>query len=237
MSSPLASKKTNAFGRALIMFHQAHSHSHRTQLLSQLFAKVLSKVFDKNEEISCLDVGCGDMTLAELVEEALPSSSWTCMDVYKLPEDLKGIDRWSKYRQFDGKEFPFEDNEFDVVLFSDVLHHAQNKTHVLLAEAARISRVVLVKDHFEYSFWSRFCLWAMDFVGNWGYGVSLPRRYFTNEAFHQIVSEAGLQTRDLSTGIDLYQHIPVFRKILRKEWQFLAILEPTMEHKSKGETL
>jgi len=68
-------------------------------------------------------------------------------------------------------------------------------------------------------------LWAMDFVGNWGYGVSLPKRYFTRQGFEDIVGKAGLRTMRIETGIDLYAHIPAARTVLRPAWQFIAVLE------------
>lgn len=148
------------------------------------------------------------------------------MDVYELPMEYTGQERWKKYQQFDGSRFPFAEKSFDIVLFADVLHHARDKAATLLTEAARTGSLILVKDHFEYSWWSRGWLLLMDFVGNWGYGVPLPRQYYNRERFITAVQDCGLRIRDLHVGIELYRHLPVARSLLRKEWQFLAVLEP-----------
>jgi len=224
MSSPLAGKKAKQIGDLMIAVHQSVSHRNRLSILSNLIAKAIDRHVPSGKMLRCLDVGCGDMRLAEMLGEALPQTLWVCMDVYDLPAHLKGQKRWEKYCTFDGKTFPFANREFDVVVFSDVLHHAAENAPLLLAEAARTSRFVIVKDHFEYSWWSRRWLWIMDSVGNWSYGISLPKKYFRKDQFKQLVSGLGLITCELKVGIDLYNHIPVLRTLLHKQWQFLAVL-------------
>ena len=66
----------------------------------------------------------------------------------------------------------------------------------------------------------------MDFFGNWSYGVALPKRYYTRDGFAQALASSGLRVKHLAVGIDLYDHIPLAGTLLRKEWQFLAVLEP-----------
>src|ERR1700752_2074222 len=50
----------------------------------------------------CLDVGCGDMKLAEAIETRAPPTDWRCIDVHPVPAPVRDDARWSKYRQFDG---------------------------------------------------------------------------------------------------------------------------------------
>jgi len=48
---------------------------------------------------------------------------------------------------FDGKSIPYGDGSFDVVMFVDVIHHA-DQPMTLLREAARVARqAILIKDH------------------------------------------------------------------------------------------
>jgi SAM-dependent methyltransferase len=226
MSSPLADRKTRGLGKVLIDLHQAAAHGSRLHVLANCISAAILRHAPKDAPLRCLDVGCGDMRLAELLAAALPHSAWTCMDVYELPMEYAGQERWNKYRRFDGSHFPFADKSFDIVLFADVLHHARDNAATLLTEAARTGRLILVKDHFEYSWWSRGWLLLMDFVGNWGYGVPLPRQYYNRKQFITAVQDHGLRIRDMHVGIELYRHLPVVRSLLRKEWQFLAVLEP-----------
>ena len=230
MSSPITAKKKGRVDEALIAVHQRLSHGRRIEILAQRIASVIRERHPAGE-VRCLDVGCGDMQIAERVADLAPGTVWTCTDIHELPAGLQDDVRWRKYQKFDGLHLPFPDRSFDVVLFCDVLHHVQTNAVVLLAEAVRTGSSVIIKDHFEYSLFSRMVLWAMDFVGNWSYGVSLPKRYFTRQGFEDIAGKAGLRTERIDTGIDLYAHIPVAGTILRPAWQFIAVLEPDVGKK------
>lgn len=224
MSSPIASGKKGPLESTLIMVHQKLSHSRRIDTLARCIADVIQARFQGAGEIRCLDVGCGDMQIAERVGVLAPNTKWSCIDIYDLPEDMKDSERWKKYRKFDGIHIPFEDRSMDIVLFCDVLHHVQTNAGALVAEAARVSPIVVVKDHFEYSVCSRMMLWAMDFLGNWGYGVSLPMRYFTQASFEELAQKAHLCSTRTDVGIDLYTHIPLVQTVLRPKWQFISVL-------------
>ena len=64
----------------------------------------------------------------------------------------------------------------------------------------------------------------MDFVGNWGYGISVPERYFTREGFARLAAQQGLVITSLDCGLELYEHLPVVRTVLRPDWHFIAVL-------------
>ena len=72
--------------------------------------------------------------------------------------------------------------------------------------------------------YSRTMLRVMDFVGNWGYGVSVPERYFTREGFARLAKEQHLVITAIDSGLDLYEHLPGMGKLLRPDWQFIAVL-------------
>lgn len=223
MSSPIAKTTKSRASTALITGHQKLSHGHRTSILAHLLGTIISGLPTKTQR--CVDIGCGDMTIAEMVAKEASTSKWQCLDLYPLPPDLSGNERWEKYLQFDGSTLPFGDQTKDVALFCDVLHHMPANTQErMLREAARVASYVVIKDHFEYGLWSRTWLRAMDFVGNWAYGVSVPKRYFDKASFADLTQSAGLKIHSLQTGIDLYRHLPVVRQLLRSEWQFIAVM-------------
>ena len=226
MSSPIANQNPSAFQKRLVTLHQRSAHSHRITKLSDCLGAQIASLFPVGcASLRALDVGCGDMTIAENIAAAHPAIHWTCTDIHELPSHLKDSEKWRKYRRFDGTTLPFEDASFDVVLFSDVLHHCMPQSEGLLREAARVGRHVVVKDHFERGWYSRQMLRLMDFVGNYGYGVELPKRYFTPESFREACKSAGLRELRLLDNVDLYLDFPVWRFLLRKSWQFVAILE------------
>ncbi len=100
----------------LVSLHQSLAHNHRLDILSCQIAQTIRSHYAQAEEIRCLDVGCGDMQIAERIGVMLPSSRWSCIDIHALPEELKNQERWLKYRTFDGANTPFPDGGFDVVL-------------------------------------------------------------------------------------------------------------------------
>ncbi len=224
MSSPIATKKKSASKELLIQVHQRVSHSNRIQLLGNEINAFIKNNYPEKTTIRCLDVGCGDMEMAELIGQINPKTQWSCVDIYELPEELRAVERWEKYVPFDGRTLPFDHSSFDVVLFCDVLHHAENNIKSLLTESARVGKLIIVKDHFEYSFVSRQFLRAMDFVGNWGYGVSIPKRYFSPNRFEILLNELNLKQIKIKVGIQLYNHLPIIKWILRPNWQFISSL-------------
>ncbi len=223
MSSPLAIEKKGASKKALVGLHQALSHNHRVGVLAQRIAAITTMLVP-NGRARCLDIGCGDMTIAEAIQQHAPLSDWRCIDVHPLPSNLQGDPRWKRYAQFNGSDIPFSDQEFDAALLCDVLHHAPANMDRLLTEAGRVARYVIVKDHFEYGPYSRTMLRLMDFVGNWGYGISVPKRYVPRDEFVQLVAKQALSIQSFDCGLKLYEHLPVVRTLLLPDWHFIAVL-------------
>ena len=229
MSSPIAKRYKSEVDNALIAAHQRLSHGNRIELLADAFAvRILNLVgLTRGRQIQILDVGCGDMTLADALEARIKEAQIRCVDIHPFPTDLAKTDpRWNRYSCFDGQQLPFEDRSFDVVMFSDVLHHvpADQRT-TLLVNAARVGKFVIIKDHFEYGWWSRQALRAMDCVGNFGYGVSIPSRYFDHQQFEGQCDAAQLDIDQIDVGLRLYEHLPLLSKVLSPDWQFMAVCQ------------
>jgi SAM-dependent methyltransferase len=205
--------------------HQQLSHRSRTRLLAEALSETLGRLVTDVAEARAIDIGCGDMRIAELLAELDPRIRWTCLDVHAPPREAADAQsRWAKYRQFDGHRLAYSDRSFAAALFCDVLHHVPDDDRPgLLREAARVARCVVIKDHFEYDRASRTVLRAMDFVGNWGYGVNVPRRYFARDSFASLLSNAGLDLVSMTVGIQLYGHLPLLRRLLDPDWQFIAV--------------
>jgi hypothetical protein len=224
MSSPLAKLSKGIVGRFLVRIHQGASHSRRIDVLSDHLGQLIAKLTKPVR--TGLDIGCGDMGLTRSLETRIPGSIWSGVDLYALPGTYRNDPNWIRYCQFDGKRLPFADDQFDVALFCDVLHHADEcMCGTLIADALRVAGTVVVKDHFEYGICSRLMLRAMDFVGNYGYGVSVPSRYFTPERFRRLVADAGGTVSGMRTGMQLYGQLGPLRHLLRPEWHFLAVIE------------
>jgi hypothetical protein len=221
MSTPLAMEHKAPAHKALIGLPQALSHGHRVAVLADRLAMHIESLVPRGRA-RCLDVGFGDMTLADAVRARAPRTDWRCVEVHDSAE-LR--DDGHSDEQLDGHPaLPYGEREFDIALLCDVLHQSPANAAQLLTEAGRVAQRVLIKDKFEYGSYSRTMLRLMDVVDKWGYGSSVPQRYFTREGFTRLAAEQRFVITALDCNLSLHQHLPVPRKLLRSDWHFIAVL-------------
>lgn len=226
MSSPIAKENKNFFDKLLISFHRKVSHNNRIELLSNLLFNEIQLLKEKEgkRDVRCLDVGCGDMTLSEAIGKKDKHISFKGIDIHKIPAALESQGKWKNYTYFDGNTIPFEDSSFDIVLFSDVLHHDYHNIETLLKEAKRVSHYVLIKDHFEYGFFSRKTLQLADIIGNYGYGISIPEKYLSVSSYSEMLTKCDLKELRRLSPLDLYANKPLVKLVFRPKYQFISIL-------------
>ncbi len=110
-----------------------------------------------------------------------------------VPVDVRDSSNFDDVRPllYDGRNLPFSDNSFDVVLLLTVLHHTPNPDAVL-AEAARVCRrrVIILEDTY-YAPLKRRLLWVAD---------SLMNREFRS---HPHTNRTRRQWRDTLAGMGL----------------------------------
>jgi ubiquinone/menaquinone biosynthesis C-methylase UbiE len=146
MSSPIAKQKKNVIKDGLVRVHQDLSHTHRVDILARKIAGEIESQFPGVRKIECLDVGCGDMKISENIHRHNPKTVWNCIDIHRLPDELREDPRWKKYKEFDGVHLPFHDRSMDVVMFCDVLHHAGENIPALLRESARVGKTISIPE-------------------------------------------------------------------------------------------
>ena len=196
---------------AVGVIHNKMVLNRRVEILANWFADLLP------QGARVLDVGCGD----GLVSAHLQSKR---RDIF-----VQGIDVLPRARtyipveMFDGTHFPYSTSSFDVVLFSDVLHHTIDPT-ILLLESRRVSsRHVLIKDHYRKGLAADARLRFMDWVGNARFGVALPYNYWTERQWHAAWREVGLRPERLLTRLGLYPKAANW--IFGAKLQFIALLQ------------
>ena len=219
MSSPIAKDNKNKVDQALINIHKEVSHHHRIDILSKHFYQEINSLKIEKKEIKVLDIGCGDMTMLHTISQF--NSHLKCIGVDIYPNK----NNWKDYYEFDGKNLPFLDNSFDVIIFSDVLHHAFDQLEDLIKEAKRVANFIIIKDHFEYGMVSRKLLQIADIIGNYGYGVSIPKRYFDKKMFNLLVEKHQLKEIKIVHPIFLYEHLPLVKYIFKAKYQFMSVLK------------
>lgn len=145
-----------------------------------------------------LDVGCGDGRIAGRIAARRPDLTVEGVDLQVREHTHVPV------TQSDGSRLPFEDNAFDLILLSDVLHHTDDP-NTLQIEARRVARRhVLIKDHTVKGIAARRRLRFMDRVGNERFGISLPYNYWREEQWKASWSTLGLQPEKIITKLGLY---------------------------------
>jgi SAM-dependent methyltransferase len=184
----------------------------RIDVLTRWFAEMLPPC------ASVLDVGCGDGAISAVLQTKRPDVRIRGIDV------LPRAQTYIPVELFDGVRFPFENASFDVVLFSDVLHHTEDAVD-LLREAKRVAaRNVLIKDHYRKGLAAGLRLRFMDWVGNARYGVALPYNYWTEAQW-----EAAWRKLDL-VPVQVVGRLALYR--IPADWvfgarlHFIALLKP-----------
>jgi SAM-dependent methyltransferase len=149
------------------------------------------------QQSKVLDVGCGDGTIDALIMQQSPTVSIEGIDVLIRPA------RKISVCQFDGLHIPYSDAHFDVVMFVDVLHHADDPL-LLLREARRVGRSVLIKDHLRQGFLAAATLRFMDWVGNAHHGVALPYNFWSKAEWNAAFDAVGLKQVEGKLSLGLY---------------------------------
>jgi len=164
------------------------------------------------EAESLLDVGAGDGAVAAEVGRRLGARRIVGVDVLVQPHAAIEV------ISYDGERLPFEDQTFEVVTISDVLHHCAQPL-LVLRECLRVaSRCVLVKDHFRFGPLSNAILLALDMVGNAESGVLVRGTYFSPNQWIEMVREAGGRIGRLEWPMQI--HASPIRYVTRDELQF-----------------
>jgi SAM-dependent methyltransferase len=177
--------------RALGALHENFVHSRRVQVLARHFSGLIppkSKV---------LDVGCGDGAIDSLIMQKSPDVSIEGLDVIVRPAAKIHV------LPFDGIHIPYPDASFDVVMFVDVLHHADDPL-LLLREAIRVGSSLVIKDHFRQGLLADATLRFMDWVGNAHHGVALPYNYWSPTEWAFAFDALGLKQIEIRVRLGLY---------------------------------
>jgi SAM-dependent methyltransferase len=188
----------------LELVHEKYSYSRRLVRLKELLADNISA----GERV--LDVGCGDGQLSYMIMKERPDVEVQGMDVLVREKTKIPVS------SFDGERFPYPDKSFDVVMFSDVLHHT-NDPRLLLSEAARVSRrAIVLKDHLCDGPFAYPTLRLMDWVGNARHGVVLPYNYWPKQRWLRTFESMGLMVRNWKEDLKMYPFWadPVFGRSL-----------------------
>jgi len=176
----------------LSKFHNAVILNRRLRVLAEKILGLMPR------SGAVLDVGCGGGVISRLIMDSCPDLKIEGIDILARP--ICAI----PMQIYDGETYPFQDKTFDVVLFTDVLHHTPDP-FLLLQEACRVSRdVVIIKDHLCNSLMAKQMLTFMDWVGNRPHGVVLPYNYLSSAQWNDVWKRLGTSPDVYLTELGLY---------------------------------
>jgi len=192
---------------------------HEKVLFSNRCNEIINHLYNfypQDGQYSILDVGCGDGRIPNKINKLKPNLQFLGLEVLKREKCA------INYTIYDGKKFPFDDEQFDYVMFIDVLHHTTN-IEELLKEASRVSKKgIIIKDHYSNNKLDNLLLCIADWVGNWSYGVPLSYNYKSTQKWKTIYEDCNLKQVAVQTKFKLYP--PVLNKIFGERIQFIAKL-------------
>ena len=201
---------------------------YREEQLSDYFY-MLIKSHHKNKKIKILDYGSGfNPDLIFILSRKLKLEGLdidiTCADFYTQEEIVELSKKFSTVTFININDLA-KGLSYDFSILSDVLHHVgvnEKETEDILTFLIKVSKYVILKDHFEYSILSRQILRFMDFIGNYKDGVNIPKVYFSKEKYEKVLKNLDIKKIDDIQGIKLYGN--VFIPFNFSRYQFINLL-------------
>jgi len=192
----------------------------RLKRLSEIMVFFSKQIYLKNKKkITILDFGCGSMEISKKLEGLSFVKEIIGVDTY--PSKFKS--KKMKYIQYD-TFFKTNKKTFDIVIAVDVLHHIGiDQSHLTLKKLSKISKNIIIKDHFEHGYLSRQLLRFVDFYANYAYDVNIPKKYYDSKSWKKIVKKSFL--KEIKIIKNFQQHDGLFNFLLDKKHHFVSHLK------------
>ena len=132
---------------------------------------------------------------------------------------------WKKLKYIQYNDF-FNKNKkkYDLVIVVDVLHHIGiDSSYKILKKLSKVSKNIIIKDHFEHGFFSRQLLRFVDFYANYAYDVNIPNKYYDYYSWKKTIKKSYL--KEIKIIKSFQQHDGLFNFILNKKHHFVSHLK------------
>ena len=180
----------------------------------KILVEEISKLINFELELTIVDYGSGydcyvARNLKQLLEKKGIVSKFICYDNFKdikknneqLPVEENGI-------KFENTKPNFEVDECDYLMINDVLHHIENlnneKLELIFKKFFKKANRIILKDHFQYGFFSNKILQFMDYIGNSYYGLKTPKKYFNKKYIDEFLFNNGYEVEKKILDVKYY---------------------------------
>ena len=179
--------------------------NYREHVLSKIICHEIENLekIRKKKTVKILDFGSGynPVLINKIIKRLTYKYKKTkflayCYDFYSKKE-LKIMNNNANIKFFNINSLKNNNTvKFNFCLIVDVLHHIgirnSRKIIELTKKLKKKSKFLIIKDHFQYGFFSNLMLIIMDFIGNYGDNTKIPRIYFNVLTFENFVSKLNL---------------------------------------------
>ena len=226
--------QVNIFRKLLSKFKEIISQKYRREILSEIICDEVSKLhnINNNKKITFLDYGSGYnpvliKNIIKKLSNKLKASNFQayCYDYYtdahlKILNQEKNI-IFKKINNLD------DDIMYDFCLVIDVLHHVgledSEKISKLVNKLKSKSKFLIIKDHFQFGYFSNLLLIMMDFFSNYGDGTKIPKIYFNTNTYDELIAKNNLNEIKRINNKKYYKWYWPY--INNEKFQFISILK------------
>lgn len=191
-------------------------------------ANILYKIIKKNKKkISICDYGSGfNPDIIRFLAKKINYQSIHCYDFYNK-EQLFLLNNNKQNIEFKKiQDFKKNKKKYDIAIIIDVLHHIGINNKIIkkiLINLKLKSRILIIKDHFEYSYFSRLLLQFMDCIGNYKDNVNIPKEYYTKKKFKETLKTCNFKNYKISQNHKIYSNKFLF--FAQKKLHFIAVIK------------
>ncbi len=192
----------------------------RSIRLSDLIVQKILK-YNKKKTVKILDYGAGHQPMVvyfvfkKLTQKYNKVVLVDCYDFYSKNEIKKLNNNSNKNIKFlHINSIAKNKKKYDFCFINDVIHHIGIEKEKLILKILNnlinVSKIVIIKDHFQTGFFSNNIIRLMDFLGNYFNDVSTPEKYYTKEVFHSLLSKLKVNILERISRIKLYPSFLLF---------------------------
>ncbi len=191
----------------------------RVKRISNIIDQLLKKEYlKKNKRLTILDFGCGSMEISKKLENKNYVRCIVGSDIFKHSYKSK------KLIYMDNENLFKINKKFDIIFIVDVLHHiGVDDAHKIINKLSKLSKNIIIKDHFEHGFFSRQLLRFVDFYANYGYGVNVPKKYFNKVSWKKTLIKSNC--KEIFHKYKFQQHDGIFNLLLNKKNHFVSLIK------------